>query len=494
MTQTGSTTWSADRLAKRATPQQSTPALEAVRRLEGWLHLEAGRALEWSHDGLLIKVTEADGRCSQYCYDACADLVAIHEPDGSLRTFAYDERRRLKHVTQPDGSLTEYHYEQDRLIQVQDRGVVTRYSYDALGRLERVSRGNAGCSVYRYDVAGRVAEARTARVSCGYSYDDQGQITTLSQTIDGVTVMLRFAFDDLGRLATLTMPGDAIVRYRWNEHGRPSEVILHDLTIARFSYEDAARMTQIQFANGLIEATSADILAGHTLDRRVLRGDETLLARSYHYDSAGRITSDGLSSYHYDAAGRLAAATSAESHRTRLFAYDSLNRCVGEEPMSAASFDLRGRLTRKISGTDNFTYLYDDADQLVEVRRNATVIAGFIYDHKGRVAQANLEGQIERYLYGPTDELLAVTDAAGQLMRALVHTPLGTLAELQGTVLRFLHHDARGTRIATSDSTGAIVAHFAYDPFGLPDAQPGETAPAFHRCEWRAEVSLYNVG
>src|SRR5262245_26827500 len=116
------TTWSAGRLAGPAAPAQRAP--DALRRLEGWLQAEASRSLEWSADGLLAAVIEADGTRSEYCYDPRGDLVAIREPDGSLRAYAYDDRRRLIQTTHPDGGQTRYRYEHDRLAQIDDRGVL----------------------------------------------------------------------------------------------------------------------------------------------------------------------------------------------------------------------------------------------------------------------------------------------------------------------------------------------------------------------------------
>ena len=127
-----------------------------------------------------------------------------------------------------------------RLAEVDDRGVLTRYRYDGAGRLERVQRGAASVA-YRYDASGRVTQARTARVSCGYGYDERGRVTAISQTIDGITIELRLGFDGAGRLATLALPGGAVVSYRWNERGRPDEVHLNDRAIASFDSSRGVR-------------------------------------------------------------------------------------------------------------------------------------------------------------------------------------------------------------------------------------------------------------
>src|SRR4051812_1109947 len=110
------TAWTADRLARPAPPTDG--AAGSLHRLEGWLQAEADRALEWSADGQLIAVTEADGTRSAYRYDTRGDLATIHEPDGGLRAYTYDQRRRLTQVAHPDGGLTRFQYERDRLAQI----------------------------------------------------------------------------------------------------------------------------------------------------------------------------------------------------------------------------------------------------------------------------------------------------------------------------------------------------------------------------------------
>jgi RHS repeat-associated protein len=130
----------------------------------------------------------------------------------------------------------------------------------------------------------------------------------------------------------------------------------------------------------------------------------------------------------------------------------------------------------------------------VAVLRAGLAVARYRYDHKGRLALAERAGSVERYLYGPADELLAVSDAAGQPLRLFVRTPLGLLAELHAERVVYHHTDERGTSLLASDERGAIVTRFRYDPFGLPEAPPADLRPIFDGREWDTATGLYYFG
>ena len=169
--------------------------------------------------------------------------------------------------------------------------------------------------------------------------------------------------------------------------------------------------------------------------------------------------------------------------------------------------DRWGRLTAKLGPKAAWTYRYDDAGHLQEVRRDGATVACFLYDHKGRLVLADFGTYVERYLYGPADELLAITDAAGQPLRLFVRTPLGVLAEVNGPLgsgaLFYRHQDEQGTLRLVTDSAGEVVGKFAYSPFGEPtdiDTQgfagdePEACRPALAGRLWYTEIALVYCG
>ena len=196
----------------------------------------------------------AGGGACAYAYDARGDLAAIDEPGTGTTRFRYDERRRLAEVVEPDGSATSYAYdERGALCAVFGDGPPLRFECDGAGRVLRRYAGNAGCAVYRYDEAGRIASARTATIETEYAYDADGRVMLVAQTRDGVRIEARFAYDEAGRPHTVTPPGgDETMAYRWDERGFPGRGAASARGPAwRSPSTRAARTARIAFSNGV---------------------------------------------------------------------------------------------------------------------------------------------------------------------------------------------------------------------------------------------------
>jgi RHS repeat-associated protein len=301
--------------------------------------------------------------------------------------------------------------------------------------------------------------------------------------------------------------------------------------LAHFAYLDATRTTTLSLGNGVIAETVANQSDGRCAQQTVRHGNAILWARTVTYNDVGEITGDGQRGYAYDRLGRLVSVTEqtygtschfaydSQDNRTALadgdgvqrYNYDADSRLTAIQGASGAlthcTHDRWGRLTASLSHQTAWTYRYDDAGQLQEVRHNGATVGRFLYDHKGRLACADFGMHVERYLYGPADELLAVTDAAGQPLRLLVRTPLGVLAEVRGAPgsgeIAYGHEDEQGTLRLVTDEAGEVIARFGYSPFGVPTAiysrgaegsGPGAYRPAFAGRTWYAEVALYYFG
>lgn len=475
------------------------------------------RSSVFAPEGRVEAIEETGGGRFEYAYDRRGDLARIVEANGRRTAFEYDDSRRLARVSHPDGTFARYEYEDDRLALVEDRGVLRRFAYDAGGRIVRVRQGDAGTSVYRYDASGRVVEARTSTVSTVHEYHPDGWVSAVRQSNGGVVVEMRLEYDSAGRLANLRLPGcDVPLRYGWDERGRPSSVALGDEPLARFEYLDESRHCRIHLQNGIVEESGADPVDGRPVLRRVRRGEELLFERTYSYGPEGRPAGDGVFRYEYDALDRLIGVEDTRAGRRWRYLYDAQdNRVETEEPGGARRFrydadnrlvaggslwvtyDAIGRPVRKDGPEGRWTYRYDGAGNLLEVRYRGGRVGRFTYDHKGRLVAMSSAGRSERYLYGPDDQLAAVTDESGALLRAYVWTPLGLLAELHGgdpRAVAFHHQDHRGTRHLLTDEKGSIAARWEYDPFGVPSGPARTFLPMFGGRAWYPEVGMYYFG
>ena len=350
-----------------------------------------------------------------------------------------------------------------------------------------------------------------------------------------MTLSLGLVYDAAGRLAEMTLPGSDIpVRYTWDERGRPQSVglglALGEEVLAQFSYQDEARLTVQQLGNGLTVETRANPTDFRPADLRVYRAGDEVFRQTLRYNPVGEIIDDGQRAYDYDTLGRLSAATDAATGQQWRFEYDAMdNRRTADTADGQTQYryddanrlttiendgtietdggetvhlryDRWGRLVSRATPTETWSYRYDDAGQLHQVHRGAEIVARLLYDHKGRLVLARFRDRAERYLYGPADELLAVTDENGQPRRLLIRTPLGLLAEVHGpldTGDRFYRHNDGGeTSHRVTDSSGEVAARFRLSPFGCPLelSASNEHLPCFGGHFWQPELGLFYCG
>ncbi|NET34772.1 MAG: hypothetical protein F6K19_22560 [Cyanothece sp. SIO1E1] len=487
----------------------------AVQRLETLLRSQSTPQITHTTAGQIASVQESTDSQCHYTYDAQGDLAQIIEPNGQQKRFEYDNLGRLTKVIHPDGDVTTYRYSeghQARLCEVCDRGLRHQFTHDDQGHLTQAQRGNAGAAIYRYNNQGQLITARTAVVSTQYRYNDQGQIIHINQNLNGVSLQVQLHYNSAGRLAQMTLPGsDTPVNYQWTESGWPQAVTLGETPLAHFEYTPDQKLTSIHFANGIEEWTQADPVDSRPLARQVRRGDEVLWQRSHQYTPTGQISQDGHRAYKYDVLGRLTQVEelspdpsaakpswhyhydgmdnrieSTDQHGTQHYRYDSNNRLIAIQAPDGSTtklnYDRWGRLCSKTisNGPSNgqWIYRYNDAHQLIQVRHQGTCLAQLTYDHKGRLVLNQSPDHTTRYLYGPDDTLLAITDAQGQPQTLYIRTPLGLLAEIHGSIATGTtyncHHDDQGTRHLVTNPTGQIITQHHYDPFGLPSTSSGQ--------------------
>lgn len=139
------------------------------------------------------------------------------------------------------------------------------------------------------------------------------------------------------------------------------------------------------------------------------------------------------------------------------------------------SYDLDGNLT----GDGVWTWGYDAENRMVSMARPGTSTVTLAYDAKGRLRQtAGGSAGTTQFLYAG-DELIAELNASGTVLRRFVHgagtdDPLiwfeGSGTYSTASARRFLHRDERGSVVAVTNSSGAIVQRNTYDEWGAPDA------------------------
>jgi len=467
----------------------------------------------------LASVTAPDGTVTRYMYDAFSRVTNSIDPRGHARSYEYDADGRLIRSVDPLAHARGYAYDaMGRATNVTDRlGNAYRYEYDAIGRLVRESDPEGTAVEYVYDAANRRTAMTVGGRTWRYGYDNQGKRTSQTTPLGRTTTYGRDAFgsvvdvtdpagrttvvqrDELQRVTGVVDPLGRTLSFEYEARGLLAGAS-NAISGADYAYDDLGRLETLTDPNGGQWA-----LAHTDMGRLQSWADPLSRSRTQTWDERGRLEevtyADGRSvAVGYDAVGNVTNRTYTDGTRIE-YEYDALNRLVrtagtteevsfaydAEGRMTAtenpgvvfgATYDRAGRLKTATysNGTFAVTYVYDTAGLLTSVSDGLTrTVLTFRYDADRRlvgVARPNGvgtiytwddAGRIVRIQDGSVLDLRYALDAAGQVIRAQVKAPM-TAAPLLGG----------GTEDDTFDAAAQVsTAGHAFDARGRQTAAPG---------------------
>ncbi len=388
-------------------------------------------------------------------YDANGNVITRTQRDGSTVTFTYDNLARPSSRTPQGESTVNFGYNllgDTTQIQRPADGQTLVYSYDGLGRLTGESQP-FGSVTFQRDLAGAMTRLTWADgLYAQYDYDMLGNVTAIRENgaASGVGVLATYGFDSLGRRASIT---------RGNG------------TTTSYAFDPVSRLASLSHDLG---GTASDTTIG-----------------TFGYNPAGQITSEPRNNESYAWAGAV--------NVNRNYTVNGLNQQTAAGA-TTLGYDGRGNLTT--SGTSSFSY--NNLNQLVTAPGNIS----FAYDPSGRMDKYNVNGVTTRFAYAGS-ALIQEVNPSGTVLRRYVPGP-GTdepIVWYEGTATtdrRWLHADERGSVIAVSDGSGAMLAINRYDEYGIPycplvSGQPDCSASGanvgrfqYTGQVWLPELGLYN--
>jgi len=293
-----------------------------------WVTLPSGKRTKTVYDDNRRKLSvtvapgTADEATTSYGYDNVGNLTSVTSPGGHWIATVYDERNRPSSVN--------------------DRGLVTTFTYDTAGHRKSITRPNTEVITYdTFDAMNRVTQQTAtqspdpaATTKFTYYGPNQGQPVGLLKTmqdprLSSGTEAYTYTYDLMGRKQTITYP-----------RPQPSATP----TSEQFNYDTAGRLYQFINRNGKTQTFS--------------------------YDALNRMTgfswNDGLTpsvSFGYDAASRLASLINANANISRIYYNDNLLRSEtesitgGRAKTTTYAYDADGnRATTQYP--DNYTFNY----------------------------------------------------------------------------------------------------------------------------------------
>lgn len=349
--------------------------------------------------GRLESVSQGDGvdaRTVQFNYDSAGYLEGVTDPLGRSATFARDTMGRVTQQTLPDGRAIGYSYDSSgNLIAVTPPGrpahgftysnvdqaatyvapqigsttSTTKYAYNRDRQLISVSQPGGTKIALSYDAVGRAAAVKIKRGSFGFAYDPQtGHLNNI--TAPG-GIGLAYAYDgNLVTASTLTGPVAGSVQRIYDNDFRVKELRVNNADALGFQFDQDGLLTNAG-ALTLIRDPKTSLLTGTTLGK---------VTDSFSYDGFGAVNT------------AMARFNAAEVLKTQ-YGYDKLGRITTR--------------TETIAGTtDTFTYSYDPAGRLAEIKKNGVTDSTYAYDVNGNRLSRTAAGITVAGTYDNQDRLM----------------------------------------------------------------------------------------
>jgi len=492
-----------------------------------------------------------------YDYDLLGNLVRIRDPAGNEIRLEYDALGRKVKMTDPDmggkaGHSWRYHYDLNgNLIEVIDaKEQHIGFDYDELNRLVKKSfykvQEQEGTSrfpdsplgqgitlkqemqppvIWRYDdknigvsyAVGRLVKMEDASGYTQFWYDNEGQITKVTKSIDGKTYVTELQHDAVGRTKSILYPDNEPVTYSYGRDGGLSELKgKHGTYVSNTVYDAVGNVRRLQFGNGIETHYSYDDdRTGHQLLTQIRSGNfgtahphEGVVALiqdlEYAYDRKGNIKQwtdhrDDRNSqvFGYDELDRLTAAT--RQGVTEKYRFDMLGNLIemdgkvhhyektglagphavtkvtdGANPGTAEekfSYDANGNLIEITeAGGVTTNYAYDFDDQLVGINKDTS----FVYDGFGSRVKKTEGNNITLYpspLFEVVNGKVVKYYKAGGGTVARWDSRQARLSALNA--LLHYHPDHLGSLNALTNAQGQLVAAIEYYPYGRIRTETG---------------------
>ena len=487
-------------------------------------HTDAnGNVTTYSYNALgnLISETDALNNVTTYTYNSDGELTSVTDANGNTTSYQYDAAGQLTTITFANGKTQQFWYDAaGNVIRHKDEaGNQMVMTYDANGNL--LSRTYPdGCSdLYSYDLNGNLLTANNANANLTFTYDANGQVLseTMSTTFNSRLSTLNYVYDTRRGHIQITYPSGRTIEEHYDLRGRLSAILNSPDTIASLTYTPTNYLASRKYGNGDVTTFTYDA-ANRLTNISSLNSQFSILNYNYTYDPAGNILSrlDSLrpnrsETYSYDALHRLTEFRRGVANNSGVipnplkqvqYTLDALGNRLGVRTASSAgngevvsyshnntnAYITVGNETMQYDGNGNMlrdvshTYQYNYRNRMISVDNGST--ASYQYDALDRrIRKATATDTIQYYYRGVQciEELHAnIPTSEGSSSNIPSGEGQGWVSYIYGTAIDdilsmhrnnqdyYYHKNHLGSVMAITDSNGAIVETYDYDPYGTP--------------------------
>ena len=407
----------------------------------------------YSTDGnhQLTRSDYGNGDSVSYGYDSLGRTTSVRYEDGAQVDYTYDNNGNLGLLTDSaSGRRTQYFYDfQDRLMRWEQSGSgyenrVT-WGYDDNNNLstqKQTLNGTTYTTNYTYDKDNRLTKTTEGTVSAGYTYDALGRMTVMDAQSGGKSVVkTTIGYNDP---SSTTATGQVRT---WKSGA----------TTYTYAYDARGNITSVS------DGQSTTTYAYDSFDQLVRENNQAAgKTWTYAYDSGGNIQSKTEYAY---TTGALGAAVRTVAYGYGDAGWSDLLTSIGGQSLTA---DEIGNLLS--DGT--WTYTWQHGRQLAGMSKSGQTIA-YGYDSDGKRISKIVDGTAYNYHY-LGDQLVELT--WGENKMHFTYDSTGPLSVNYNGTEYFYVKNAQGDVTGMVNASGTRVVTYTFDAWGNPLATSGSLA------------------
>lgn len=430
-----------------------------------------------------------------YTYSSAGWLHTVTDPLNQVYTYTRNALGWLETEQDPRGGLLRMTY--DVLGQAASatnrRGQTVRYEYDGFGQMIRRTSHEGAVTTYGYDPAGLWISAENAE-SADTLRNFRGSTPSVDQISAraGVRYVLNTRRDHQSNSSVVTSNwGYGLTHVYLNDQsGRVRQIHDHATGLYTSIVRDEALNRTIRLL-----PSGDSIIQGVTETRYTDPSAASTLGRSYVYDAMGWVSQRSRPGAYndvflHDVRGQLSSEVRYDAAwyplTGRSYAYDAAANPADAGTVVTAgnrlewyngyalTYDADGNLIRKYkpeAGIDWF-FTWNSLGQLVQASGTSNAgaswhVVTYGYDGWGRRVRQTANGVTTRFLYDG-QHVVSETDGAGAVVRSFTYyegVDRPHSMRVGGQTYYYIT-DHQGSVTGLVNSSGTLVNHYEYSPFG----------------------------
>ena len=438
-------------------------------------------------DGQVLRIVAPGGITTHLSYDGARRRITLDDPSLGKISTEYDAAGNISKETDGNGKSRTMEYDDfNRLTKVVTPEFTSTYSYNLFGDILSVSSSNGTSKNYIYDKTGRVVreiENSTDSVFLrkDYTYKDGNVSSVKYITHSGFSVMEEKRYSN-GFLSDILADGESIFSmFEENDLGQPQIVLTTDKIEHYYDYCPYGILLEkyVNFnttPNCVIDTYDFDPDSGNLLER--IYTDD--YSEEYEYDNLNRLISYSDNTVSYDSKGNITSKSDAGSFSYNIsskpYAISAADVQAGSDQTSSrnityTSFSRPNTISASLDGYADISYNsdYDRVKTSFHMKNTGEMTRYYLggcyeYEIKSRKVPKKtpvLVDSLPIINIDTTDKRERIY-IGGDYYTAPICFVYNGKTKQRYNIIR--NHIGSITHVI--DSTGVIVQHIDYDPWG----------------------------